>query len=330
MLRFFVRRALLAVLTLFAISVTTFALFFAGPSDPASNMCGTKVCSQQQHDRIEQVLGLNEPITTQYVKYMKGIFVGRTVGSGDLVIKCPAPCLGVSFRTREPVLDIIQRGLPITVSIVVGGLLVSWSIGVTLGIIAAIRRGTAFDKVASGGALVFGSLNTFSLGLILLIGVVYSSHLLPRPVYVSPADNPWKWFVGMLLPWLTYGLISCATYARFGRTQMLETLSEDYIRTARAKGLSNRSVNVRHAFRAAMTPLMTLGGLEFGAVLGGVPITETVFNMLGVGRTSVKAIFDANLPIVMAMVLLAGTFVVVMNVIVDMLYAVVDPRVRLN
>jgi peptide/nickel transport system permease protein len=318
------------VLTLFAISVTTFLIFFAVPVSPVATMCGQRICPADQQARITHDLGLDRPLVVQYCDYMKGIFVGRTVGQGAAAIKCPAPCLGVSFRNSQPVLDIIKVGLPVSVSIVLGAAVVWLCIGIGLGTTAALRRGSAIDKFSIGFSLTGASMQIFVLGPILLAVVVYGFGWLPRPTYTSPFDNPFLWARGMILPWLTLGVINSALYARLSRAQMLETLSEDFVRTARAKGLSPRAVNFRHALRAAITPMVTIAGLDIGINLGGVVITESTFNLLGAGKIAVNAIGTLNLPVVMATVLIAATFIVVSNVAVDMLYAVIDPRVKLS
>jgi peptide/nickel transport system permease protein len=330
MLRFAIRRVLLAVLTLFAISVTVFVLYFAVPTNPAATMCGNRVCPVDVQARITRTLGLDKPLPVQYAEYMKAIFVGRTIVDGNYRIECPAPCLGVSFRTSQPVLDIITTGLPVTISIVLGGAIVWLTIGILLGTTAALRRAGPIDKFSIGFSLTGASTQIYVLGLLLMIVFVFQLHWLPLPSYTSPFENPFKWAGGLILPWITLGFINSAIYARLSRAQMLETLSEDFIRTARAKGASARSVNFRHALRAAITPIVTIAGLDIGTNLGGVVITESTFNLLGIGKIAVNAIGELNLPVVMATVLLAATFIVVSNVIVDFLYAVIDPRVKLS
>ena len=330
MLRFFTRRVLLAVLTLFAVSITTFLLFFAAPAKPEDTMCGVKICSPDQAAKIRTSLGLDRPIVIQYAEYMKGVFVGRDVGKGSDAIHCPAPCLGVSFRNNLPVLTILGHGFPITISIVLGGAIVWLTLGLVLGTTAALRRGSAVDRFSIGFSLTGASMQIYVLGLVLTSILVYTLGWLPRPTYTPLFDNPGKFLLGMLLPWITLGFINSALYSRLSRAQMLETLSEDFVRTARAKGASIRTVNYRHALRAAITPIVTIFGLDLGANLGGVVITETTFNMQGIGQISVTAVSNLNLPVVMATVLIAATFVVVSNVVVDMLYAVIDPRVRLG
>ncbi|HET6483089.1 MAG TPA: ABC transporter permease [Actinoplanes sp.] len=329
MVRFVIRRLLLAVTTLFAISVITFLLFFAVPSSPATVMCG-KQCSPEQIAQTEHRLGIDKPIVEQYGTFVKGIFVGRVIGEGDFIRECPAPCLGYSFRTDEPVTDILGRTIPVTVSIVFGAAVMWLVIGVSLGMTSALKRGTVFDRFAIGVSLVGASLQVYFFGLVLLLVFVYSTGLLPTPSYTPFTENPGKWALGLLLPWITLGFLNSALYARLSRAQMLETLSEDYVRTARAKGLTKRKVYIRHALRAAITPIITIAGLDIGASLGGTVITESIFGLQGLGRTAVKAVGDLNLPIVLATVLVAAAFIVFANIIVDMLYAVVDPRVRLG
>jgi peptide/nickel transport system permease protein len=329
MLRYLVKRTLQSVITLIVISIVTFLLFFAAPASPARIMCG-KNCDAAAVASVEHRLGIDEPITTQYVKYVKGVFVGRTYGEGDFTRHCPAPCLGYSFRSDEPVTDILKRTVPVTISIVAGAAAVWLLVGISLGMVSALRRGTLFDKVAMSTSLTFASMQVYFLGLIFLLIFVYSTRIMSYPRWAPPTENPLAWFKSMILPWITLGLLNSAIYARLSRAQMLETLSEDYVRTARAKGLPKRGVYLKHALRAALTPMVTIAGLDIGAALGGTVITETVFSLQGLGKTAVDSAVIWNMPVVMATVLLAAFFIVVMNVVVDVLYAVIDPRVRLS
>jgi peptide/nickel transport system permease protein len=330
MLRFFIKRVLLAIVTLFAISVTVFALFFLGPADPVSTMCGQKQCAPAARQQIEESLELDKPVVVQYASYMKGIFAGRVIGSGQSQIKCEAPCLGINFRTYEAVSTIIGRTLPVTFSIVLGAAFFYVLFGTALGMISAVKRGTIFDRLASGFALSFSATQIFFVGSLLVLILVLQTGILDYPSYTSPFENPLKWASGLLAPWLALGLINSALYARYSRAQMIETLSEDFIRTARAKGLSMKAVYFRHALRAAITPVVTIAGLDIGGQLGGVAITETTFSLPGMGKTAIKAVGEQNLPIVMAVVLFGAVFVVVSNIVVDLLYAVIDPRVKLG
>jgi peptide/nickel transport system permease protein len=331
MIRFLVKRVLISVLTLLVISVVTFLLFFAVPANPAEMMCGeAKACSSDRIAAIEQRLGLNQPITTQYAEYIKGIFVGRTFGTGADRRSCPAPCLGFSFRYEDPVTDILGRTLPVTVSVVLGATVVQLLGGVSIGMVSALRRGTVFDRIAVGTSLLGASMQIFFLGYLLMIIFVYQLKILPNPGYTPFLHNPLAWAGGLVLPWFTLGFINSAIYARLSRAQMLETLSEDFVRTARAKGLPKRTVYVKHALRAAITPIITIAGLDLGTALGGTVITETVFGIRGLGKTAVDAVEQLDMPIVMATVLLAAVFIIAMNIVVDFLYAVIDPRVRLS
>jgi peptide/nickel transport system permease protein len=329
MLRFIVRRLLLSVLTIFAISIITFGLFFAVPSSPAKIMCG-KNCNAQSIAQTEDRLGLRDPLVTQYTHFVKGIFVGRTYGTGDLAQRCNAPCLGYSFRSNEAVTSILARTVPVTFSIVLGAAVIWLVLGISLGMISALRQGTLFDKAAISVSLLGASLQVYFFGLVLLLIFVYNLKILPFPTYTSLGDNPLKWAEGMLLPWVTLGFLNSAAYARLSRAQMLETLSEDFVRTARAKGLPKRIVYLRHALRAAITPIVTIAGLDLGSYLGGTFITETIFGLQGLGKATVSAVQDLNLPLVLATVLLAAVFIVIMNIIVDVAYAFIDPRVRLS
>jgi peptide/nickel transport system permease protein len=329
--RYLMKKVLLAVTTLLAISVLTFALFFLMPSNPAEVMCGNQQrCGPERLAQIEQRMGLDEPAYVQYGKFVKGVFVGRTFGEGANARDCPAPCLGYSFRNDEPVTAIVGRTLPVTLSIVFGAAVVWLLIGLSVGMISALRRGTVFDKVAVGTSLVGASMPIFFFGYLLLIVLVYETGLLPNPKYTPITENPAAWAGAMILPWLGLGFLNSATYARLSRAQMLETLSEDFVRTARAKGLSKTTVYGRHALRAAITPIVTIAGLDLGTYLGGTVITESVFGFTGLGKTALNAAINLDMPIVMATVLLAAVFIIAANVLVDMLYAVIDPRVRLS
>ncbi len=329
MLRFIIKRILIAFTTLWAISAITFLIFFAVPSNPAEAMC-SKDCTAEKLAAINRALGMDKPLGTQYLEFHKGIFVGRDIGDPPNVDHCPAPCLGYSFRTREPVLDLVMRAFPVTVSLVAGGAIVWLTIGISMGMISALKRGTPFDKFAIGFALVGSSMPIYFFALILMGIFVFGLKLLPFPQYTNFSDNPAKWFTALILPWIALGLINSAQYARLSRSSMLETLSEDYIRTARAIGLPKRTVHLRHAFRAASAPVVTQAGLDIGASLGGVVITESTFSMPGMGFQAVNAVPSLNLPVIMATVLIAAFFVVTSNAVVDVLYAVLDPRVKLS
>ncbi|KOX04025.1 ABC transporter permease [Micromonospora profundi] len=328
MTRFLIKRLFSAVLTLFAVSVLTFLMFFALPRDPVSSIC-SKNCNPERLERVRDDLGLNDPLISQYAGYMKGIVTGRDLGSAQGG-RCDAPCLGWSYVTNEAVSDTIARVLPVTLSIVIPAAILWLLLGVGLGMVSALRRGTWLDRAAIGFSLTGASLQLYFVGAVLLLVFVYNLRWLPVPSYTSIFDNPVKWANGLVLAWVALAFLFSAIYARLSRAQMLETLSEDFVRTARAKGLAKPKVYGRHALRAAITPVVTIAGMDVGGALGGTVITETTFGIQGLGRTAVDAVRSGDLPTIMATVLIAAVFVVLANVLVDLLYAAIDPRVRLR
>ncbi|MFI9639481.1 ABC transporter permease [Micromonospora sp. NPDC051925] len=328
MARFLVKRLFSATLTLFAVSVLSFLMFFALPRDPVTGMC-PKNCNPERLERVRQELGLRDPLISQYAGYMKGIVTGRDLGSAQGG-RCDAPCLGWSYVSNEAVSDTIARVLPVTLSIVVPAAVLWLLLGVGLGMVSALRRGTWLDRAAIGFSLAGASLQLYFVGAVLLLVFVYTLRWLPVPSYTPLLDDPVRWASGLVLAWLALAFLFSAIYARLSRAQMLETLSEDFVRTARAKGLSKPTVYGRHALRAAITPVVTIAGLDVGGALGGTVITETTFGLNGMGRTAVDAVRSGDLPTIMATVLIAAVFVVLANVLVDLLYAAIDPRVRLR
>jgi peptide/nickel transport system permease protein len=328
MARFLVKRLLAAVLTLFAVSVLSFLMFFGLPRDPVTGMC-PKNCNAERLERVRVELGLRDPLPEQYANYMKGIVVGRDLGSSQGG-RCEAPCLGYSYVRSEAVTDTLARVLPVTLSIVLPAAVLWLVLGVGLGMISALRRGTVLDRVAIGFALTGASMQLYFVGAVLLLVFTYNLRITPVPGYTSILDNPVKWASGLVLAWVALAFLFSAIYARLSRAQMLETLSEDFVRTARAKGVPKRKVYGRHALRAAITPIVTIAGLDVGGALGGTVITETTFGLQGLGRTAVDAVQSGDLPTIMATVLISAFFIVVANIVVDVLYAAIDPRVRLR
>jgi peptide/nickel transport system permease protein len=323
------RRILLMFLMLFLVTVAVFILFSLVPTDPARLTCG-KACNPQIIEANRVRLGLDQPLYIQYWEWFKGLFVGRTYAEGTPVeFSCPAPALGYSFRKNECVTQLIVDRLPVTMQLAAGAFAIWMVVGILSGIYAALRRGKWQDRTLVGLALVGYSFPTFFIGLLLLFFVVIQWGLLPYPNYVPPTEDPVQWFQTMILPWITIALVYAAFYTRLTRTQMLETLGEDYIRTARAKGLPERVVIRKHAFRAGLTPLVTAAGLDLAGLLGGAVVTEAVFNLPGMGRLAIESVTDYDLPVIVGTVTVAATFVIVANLIVDLLYAAIDPRVRL-
>jgi peptide/nickel transport system permease protein len=330
MVRFIVLRLLRAVLTLWVISVVTFAMFFLLPTNPASALCG-KSCSAERIASVRHSFGLDRPKYQQYADFMKGLFVDRQLTEGASGGKlCQAPCFGFSYTRNQMVGEALKDTFPVTLSLVIPAFLIYVTVGLLLGITSALRRGSPYDKFAIGFSLAGASMQIYSVGLLLMMLFVFTLKIAPAPSYTPITENPFAWARGLWIGWLALAFVSLAVYARLSRAQMLETLSEDYVRTARAKGLPKTVVYGKHALRAAMTPILTLAGLEIGSLLGGAVITETTTGVYGVGSLAVEAIRQGDLSIVMATVLIASVFVVAFVLIVDLLYAVIDPRVKLT
>jgi len=333
-----IRRVLSGVLLLIVMSMVVFVLFYASSDTPERYACGPK-CSAQQLEVTKQSLGYDEPITTQWGKFAQGVVVGREFpndpalreAAPDLVTQCDAPCLGFSTGYSSPVRELIFDRLPVSVSLALAAFVI-WIVGgIGLGIIAALFKCTLLDRGIVGLSLIAFAFPTFFIGILLLTYVSIRWQILPIPRYTPLADGGvLNWLAGLFLPALTLALVYLAGYIRITRAFMLETGTEDYIRTARAKGLRQRTVIGKHTLRAVLTPLVTLSGLDLAGLLGGAIITESVFNYNGVGKLAVVAIQRFDLPLTVGIVLLVATIVIVANIIVDLLYAVIDPRVRLG
>ncbi|MFJ8730720.1 ABC transporter permease [Streptomyces bauhiniae] len=325
MLRFLVRRVFGALVILLIISAVTFWLFYAIPRDPATMSCG-KNCTPDMLAQVRHNLGIDHPVPVQYWYWIKGIFVGRSYGDfGD----CSAPCLGYSFANREPVLGTIMDRLPLTLSLALGSAVVFLIFGIGAGMIAAVKQGKWQDKLASSASLVASSLQIYFVGYIAMYFLVAKLDVLDNPSYTPLTENPAAWASGLLLPWLVLALIWTANYTRMTRSQLVETLSEDYVRTARAKGLSARNVFFRFAWRGAMGPIVTIFGIDLATLIGGAMITEYTFSLQGVGRLAVDSVEKSDLPMLMGVTLLSAGAIVVFNILVDAVYGLIDPRIRL-
>ncbi|MET8126136.1 ABC transporter permease [Streptomyces sp. NPDC005231] len=325
MFRFLFRRAIGALVILLIISAFTFVLFYVAPRDPARVACG-KICTPETLKLVKQNLGISDPLPVQYWHWLQAVFVGRDYTSFG---HCPAPCLGYSFHNREPVLGTILDRFPTTLSLSIGSAIVFLIFGVGTGMVAAVKQGRAMDKIASSASLIGSSLQIYIVGVVAMYYLSDQWHILSRPKDVPITEDPAGWFQGLLLPWFVLALIFTANYTRMARSQLVETLSEDYVRTARAKGLSRRTVFFRFAWRGAMGPIVTIFGLDIGVLLGGAIITEKTFGLHGIGALSVKAVYDNDLPLLLGVVLVAAGAIVVFNIVVDAVYALIDPRIRL-
>ncbi|GAA2693645.1 MULTISPECIES: ABC transporter permease [Actinoplanes] len=333
MVAYLIRRIFNAVLTLLVVTLVTFGIFFMVPkltgSDPALLYIG-KTADKVALDGIREKMGLADPIMVQYGKFLKGLVAGRDYANGPDVTHCPAPCLGYSFKTEQEVTPLLMDDLPVTFSLALGAAIL-WLIGgVATGVISALRKGSLLDRVVMTGALAGVSLPIYFTGLLASAVFVYWLGWLPQGQYVPFLESPADWFVQLLLPWITLAFLFAATYARLTRANMLETLGEDYIRTARAKGLPERTVIGKHALRSGLTPIVTIFGLDLGSLLGGAILTEAVFNLRGLGYQALQAIKGNDLPVILGVTLIAATFIVVANLVVDLVYGLIDPRVRLG
>ena len=326
MFRFLVRRILGALVILLIISAFTFLLFYAVPRDPARAFCG-KICSPQTLQLIRHNLGIDQPLFVQYWHWLVGIFTGREKGE---VGHCPAPCLGYSFATQEPVFGAIVDRFPVTLSLTLGAGVVILSFGVLTGMLAAAKQGRPLDKIASTSSVIGASLQIYFVGPLLAFYLVDTLAVLPRPSYVPVTEDPVGWFIHLLLPWVVLSIIFTANYTRMTRSQMVEQLAEDYVRTARAKGMSQRVVFFRFAWRGTMITILTIFGVDIATLLGGAIITEQTFTLHGIGELAVKAVQNTDLPMLLGVTLVGATSIVLINIVIDFLYAVVDPRVRLT
>jgi peptide/nickel transport system permease protein len=318
MIRFLARRVVAAAVVLFVISVAVFVLFFVvAPGDPAANFVG-RGATPEQIEMARVRYGLDQPAHVQYLRYAGGLLHGD---------------LGFSFRNAEPVTKTLLTRLPATASLAVGAAALWLAVGIPVGILAATRPRSLRDRAATVFSLAGLAAPSFVVGLLLLYVLFYRLtllgwHAFPGNGYVPLTSDPLGWAHHLLLPWVTLAVTYAASYSRLVRGSLLEVLGEDYIRTARAKGLSERRVVLRHGLRSALTPVVTLLGIDLGSLLGGAIVTEAVFGLQGIGQTAVQAVTTGDLPIIFGTVMLAAFFVVVGNLVVDCVYVLLDVRVR--
>ena len=334
MITFVIRRLVATVFLLIVVSAITFAIFFIIPRLAGQNtyQLATQYVgrnpTRQAVLQIEAQLGLDKPLFVQYGDFLKGIVLGTHYNSGATSTYCPPPCFGYSFRTQQPVWPQMISDLPVTLSLAIGAAIIWLVSGVSIGIISALKRGTLFDRFSMSIALIGVSLPIFFTGLISLELFSYKWPIFPNVTFVPFSTNPLLWARNLVLPWLTLAFLYAALYARLTRAGMLETMSEDYIRTARSKGLPERTVIVKHGLRAALTPIVTIFGMDLGLLLGGAIITEVTFSLHGLGLFTYEAVQNQDLPEILGVTLLAAFFIVIANLVVDILYAVLDPRVK--
>jgi peptide/nickel transport system permease protein len=315
---FLIRRILTGIVVVWLVATGAFFLFFARPVATVAHQLAGRAATPQVINEVIANLGLNQPIMVQYWHFLDGLLHGN---------------LGYSYFTQESVDTMIKQDLPPTISVVIGGVILWLLVGISVGIISATRARGAFDRVSNVLVLVGLSMPVFVIGELLILGVF-------QPLnqhgfrwidtgYAGITQGFGVWTGHMILPWITLAAVQAAIYTRLTRGQLLDTLGEDYVRTARAKGLSERRVIFRHGVRAALTPVVSQLGVDVGQLLGGVVVVETVFGLNGLGETSVMAIYTDNLPVIIGFVIVAAAFVVIANIVVDLVYALLDPRVRI-
>jgi peptide/nickel transport system permease protein len=334
MIRFIVRRLLGAVAVLFVVSLVTFLIFQLAPalshSSPVYYYVG-KVSFQPgspQLKLLEHRFGFDLPWYQQYWHWLRGILFGQTISDGvSTPVHCGAPCFGYSFRQNTLVSSLMWQALPVSLSLATGAATIWLVGGVLIGTISGLRPGSVFDRIGMTLALGGVSLPIFFTGPVLLLIFEYKLKWLSNVSYAGITHDPLQWLKSMILPWIALAFLFAALYARLTRASMLETMGEDFIRTARAKGLSHGKVVVRHGLRAALTPIVTIFGIDLGQLIGTTVITETVFNLRGLGWLSVTSIRQQDLPVIMGVTILAACALVIANLIVDVLYGFVDPRV---
>ncbi|MFD9884555.1 ABC transporter permease [Streptomyces alboflavus] len=331
MLAYLIRRLFAAAVMLVVIVVVVFCIFFLVPRwagvDIASSFVG-KQADPAAVAAVREKLGLGDPIHVQVWEFFKGIVAGRTYAAGGEVTHCAAPCFGYSFRSEQAVWPVLTDRLPVTLGLALGAAVLWVVVGVAAGVLSALKRGSLWDRGAMVVALAGVSLPIYFTGLLSLAVFAFGLNWLDAQ-YVPLGQSFTGWLGGMILPWVTLAFLYAAMYARITRATMLEVLGEDYIRTARAKGLREHTVVGKHAMRSTMTPLLTMLGMDLGALIGGAILTESTFNLPGLGRAVLDATRNQDLPVVLGVTLITSLAVLLANLAVDVLYAVIDPRVRL-
>jgi peptide/nickel transport system permease protein len=320
MARFLLRRIIAAIIVLWVVATLTFFLFFvAVPKGVVAHNLAGRAATPAVIAQVEQNLGLNQPYIVQYWHYLYNLLHGN---------------LGFSYYSQQSVGTVISQALPITLSVVIGGVILWLVVGIGVGILSATRARSLFDRIATVGVLAGVSAPVFVVGELLLVAVFVqlNNHGISfiTTGYTPLSQSFSGWLGCMILPWITLAVVQAAIYTRLSRGSLLDTLGEDYIRTARSKGISERRVLYRHAVRSAMTPVVSQLGIDVGALLGGVIVVEQVFGLQGLGWATVQAITQGDGQVVIGFVILAALFVVIANLIVDLSYAVLDPRVRVN
>ncbi len=332
MIRYLIRRFLWAIVLFFAVTIVSYVLFFIIPANPAKTACG-QTCGATEVLRVKHFLGLDRPIYVQY-----GKFVGRLLPFNvwDWPPHFKTPNLGSSFYNRQPVNKLVLDAAPVTASLVLGGAFFWMLLAVPIGVLSALRPRSLLDRMSMTFVLIGISAHPVWIGLIFAYFFGYKWHITPITLYADfihppPGEpgGPIQWAYHLILPWATFAILFAALYVRMIRANVLETLNEDYVRTARAKGAPESRVLRSHVLRNAMLPVVTMLGMDIGLALGGAVFTESVYSLPGLGRISVQALFNFDTPTVQGVIVFATVAIIVFNLFVDLLYALIDPRIRL-
>jgi peptide/nickel transport system permease protein len=319
--RYLVRRVLYLLVIVVVITMATFLIFYVmPPGDPATAFAG-RTPTPEILAEVKQQFGLDRPLWQQYVSFVDRIFLGDEYGW---------PGFGFSFDTRSPVREQLLDRMGVTLQLAAGAAVLWLMIGIPIGVVSALRRRSIYDRAAMGFALFGVSAPVFAVGLAALYVFWQRLHLVPGTGYVPFGEDPRAWFAHLVLPWCVLSLQYAAFYARMVRSNLLETMREDFIRTAKAKGMTSRRVIGRHALRTSLTPVVTTLGMDVSLLLGGAVLTETVFNLPGLGSLLVQSVARSDLPVILATTVVAALAVSIMSLVVDIVYAYLDPRVRLS
>lgn len=332
MLRYLARRLLWAAMLFIAVTAVTYVIFFMIPANPAQLAAG-KAATQERIKEVEHFLGIDRPVYIQYLKFLERLL---PVGFSD-GLELKQPSLGRSFANRREVNDVVGQAAPVTASLVFGAIIMILMISIPIGVFSALRPRSAVDRAAMVYVLVGISFPSFFLGLVLAYFISFRLGLTPitgycdviNPSEASQCGGPLDWAHHMILPWATLALVSSATYVRFIRADVMETMNQDYVRTARAKGAPERTVMRSHVLRNAMLPVVTMLGMDIGILLGGAIFIEQVFGLPGLGFVALESIFNFDLPVTQGVVVFGAIAIIFFNLIVDILYAWIDPRIRL-
>jgi len=321
--RYLVRRLLWAGVLFLAVTFVTYVIFFVIPADPARLLAG-KNPTEEQISKIRHSLGLDQPVPVQYAKFLKRLVIDRS--------------LGESYSTQESVNDIVKSAAPVTASLVFGGLVLWMLIGLTIGILSALRPRSLLDRTGMVFVLIGISAHPVWIGLILIYFISFKLGWTPitgycdffNPLEGSGSNGPVDWAYHLILPWITYAILFAATYVRMIRASVMETLNEDYVRTARAKGAPERVVVRSHVLRNALLPVVTMLGMDIGLALGGAIFTENIYGLQGLGYRAIYAINQFDLPVLLGIVVFGTICIIFFNLLVDIIYAWIDPRIRLT